>query len=120
MVLVFVLLLLFQIKHFLADYPLQTNYMLGKANKSKWALPLAAHSSVHGGFTLLILLAFAPSLWWLSIVDMVAHFAMDRVKASPYILNRFKPDNKYFWWCLGFDQLIHHCTHYLIIALIVL
>ena len=92
--------------------------MLGKAKKRGWLLPLLAHAAVHGYGSLLILLLVKRDLAWLAIFDFAIHFLMDRVKASPNILNRFKPDNKYFWWCLGFDQMIHHLTHYLIILLI--
>jgi len=88
---VFSLLVLFQIKHFVADYPLQNKYMLGKF-KPGWgfALPLLAHAGVHALFTLAICLWMAPNLWWLSIVDLITHFIMDRIKASPRYLGRFK------------------------------
>ena len=61
---------------------------------------------------------------------MVVHFTMDRIKASPNMLGRFKPltketyptaneaaikSNTYFWWSLGLDQGVHHLTHYVII-----
>ena len=61
---------------------------------------------------------------------------MDRVKASPKMLGKFKAltanefisatdeqklNNKYFWWSLGLglDQAVHHLTHYFIIYLLV-
>lgn len=44
---IFILLIAFQIKHFLCDYPLQGKYMLGKFNKEDWKLPLAAHAGTH-------------------------------------------------------------------------
>jgi uncharacterized membrane protein len=113
---VFALLLVFQAKHFLADFPLQGRYMLGKF-KPGWDFlsPLLAHVSVHGLMTLAICLYVRPALWWLALVDMVAHFAMDRIKAGPKYLGRWKPDNKLFWWALGIDQAWHHLTHYAII-----
>ena len=116
----FGLLVIFQIKHFLADYPLQTPYMLGKFKGGlEWISPLALHSLVHALFTLAILLAFAPSLWALAFLDFTVHFIQDRIKASPNLLGRFKPDNKFFWWALGQDQMVHHLTHYIIIWLII-
>lgn len=125
---VFVLLIVFQLKHFLADFPLQGPYMLQKF-RPDWGffLPLLAHAAVHGTFTLLITLAVTPDLWWLAIVDMAIHFTMDRIKASPRYLGRYKAltakdymaateaekqGNTYFWWALGFDQAVHHLTHY--------
>ena len=88
---IFFLLILFQIKHLVADYFLQGKYMLQKF-RSDWGffLPLVAHSGVHALITLGVCLWFAPNLWWLSLVDFVAHFAMDRIKAGPKYLGRFK------------------------------
>ena len=114
----FILLVIFQIKHFLADYPFQNQYMLGKSKKNGWFFPLLAHALVHGTGTLLIMLFFSPSMWFIFAVDVIIHFFVDRVKSSPNILNRFKPDNKLFWWFLGADQLIHHSTNYLMIIMI--
>lgn len=117
---IFPLLFLFQLKHFLCDYPLQGKYMLGKFKSGwGWVLPLTAHVCVTSLGSLLVVSLFRPDLWWLCLVDFVCHFTMDRVKASPNMLGRFKDMMKpYFWWCLGFDQGFHHCTHYCLIYLI--
>lgn len=122
--LVFVLLFLFQLKHFLADYPLQMNsYMMGKFNREGWVLPLLSHVAVHGFFTLLICSVFVPA--WLALTlaltDMVIHFIMDRIKASPNMLGRYKDKNTPAYWnTLGLDQAVHHLTHYGIILAIIL
>ena len=92
MKIVFLLLVIYQIKHFLADYPLQGKYMLGKfKGGTDWVAPLLAHACVHGAFTLLIASAFhcgyAP---YLAVLDATLHFIMDRIKASPNMLGRFK------------------------------
>lgn len=118
---VFGLLILFQIKHFVADYPLQTRYMLGKFKEHGWIKPLAAHCGVHAGFTFAIAFAFVDfglSLF-VALLDFVIHFTMDRIKASPKLLGRFTAIDPKFWWALGFDQMIHHLTHYLIILVII-
>jgi len=113
------LLLIFQVKHFICDFPLQGKYMLGKFKEgTEWILPLIAHCLVHTIFTLIIVLVYNPKVWWVCLVDFTLHFTMDRVKASPKLLGRFKPDQPYFWWSLGFDQMFHHLTHYLIIIII--
>jgi hypothetical protein len=41
------------------------------------------------------------------------------LKELVWIENQFK-GNKYFWFALGLDQMIHHLTHYLIIYLLVM
>ena len=141
---IFLLLVVFQIKHYLADYPFQTSYMMGKFKRDfSHVLPLACHAGVHASITLVIVcFGFHPSLAWLAIVDFCSHYAMDRVKASPDLLGRYKAlsakeymevvnspnslipgtdeykaikGNRYFWLSLGFDQLWHHMTHYYII-----
>lgn len=119
----FTLLVLFQLKHFIADYPLQGQYMLGKFKSgTDWILPLAAHSSVQATGTFMISILFVDFNIALSlaVLDFVLHSTMDRIKASPNMLGKFTPDNKYFWWALGFDQMFHHLTHYIIIFIIIL
>lgn len=144
-------LLLVQVKHFIADYPLQGKYMLGKFKEKGWVLPLAVHAGVHALFTLGIALAINPTRWWVCLLDFVAHFIMDRVKASPNYMGRWKAlsanemksiikeevelvvirtdfdreaarsravtikHNTWFWWALGFDQLVHHVCDILIL-----
>ena len=118
---IFILLIAFQVKHFLCDYPLQTEFMLGKSKLDGWVLPLQQHCIVHATGTLLIL-GFLTDISYIvayAFLDFTLHFIMDRVKASPNILGRFKSDNKYFWWALGGDQAWHHLTHYLIIYLVI-
>jgi hypothetical protein len=141
----FFLLVLFQVKHFMADYPLQTQYMLGKFKKgSEFILPLTFHCGVHAFFTFMIVMVLDREQRDVltvaiacAIFDFTIHFIMDRIKASPNYLGRFKAlsasemskslqldpkdvantrfDNKIFWWCLGLDQMVHHITDYVII-----
>lgn len=133
--LIFVLLVLFQLKHFLADYPFQNKYMLGKFKDRDWELPLLAHVAVHAVFTFAIASAFGiAQACCLAVLDATIHFIMDRIKASKKMLGRFKSltaetaptatptqwkQNDYFWWSLGFDQMVHHLTHYAIISWLV-
>lgn len=89
---IFLLLVIYQIKHFVCDYPLQTRYMLGKFKPyPDYVLPLLAHSAVHGAATFLIALCFKSYIVsvLLGILDMAIHFAVDRVKASPELGGRF-------------------------------
>ena len=126
---IFTLLVLFQLKHFICDYPLQTQYMLGKMQATGWIQPLAAHAGVHAIATFLIAYVVLDLVYWLdnlffatlfAILDFVIHFTVDRIKASPNLGGRFNPTQPYFWWALGADQMAHHLTHYLFIAIIVL
>lgn len=131
---IFGLLIAYQLKHFLADYPLQGRYMLGKF-RSDWSFvpPLLAHVAVHAVGTLAIALVAGTTVRLaigLALFDAGVHFVMDRAKASRRWLGRWKPltadtyptadraawrSNTLFWWALGFDQMVHHLTHYVCI-----
>ncbi|CAN5636829.1 hypothetical protein BH10BDE1_BH10BDE1_10980 [soil metagenome] len=118
---VFVLFVVFQLKHFVADFPLQNQYMLQK-QRSDWSFipPLALHCAIHAALTLAIVLLIQPRLWWLSIFDFIVHFTMDRIKAGPRYLGRFSDVSRTsFWAALGFDQMVHHLTHLWIIWMLV-
>ena len=115
---IFFLLILFQLKHFIADFPLQNSYMLGKFNHSGWILPLFSHASTHAGLTFTICIAISQDLTLsllLALLDLVSHFWIDRLKASPNFGGQFKPSEPIFWHLLGLDQLAHHLVHYAII-----
>jgi hypothetical protein len=118
---VFVLFVVFQLKHFVADFPLQNRYMLQK-QRSDWSFlgPLALHCAIHAVLTLAIVLVVQPRLWWLSICDFIIHFMMDRIKAGPRYLGRYSDITKTsFWAALGLDQMVHHLTHLWIIWMLV-
>lgn len=131
---IFLLWLAFDLKHFIADFVLQNDYMQGKFRENGWAAPLALHCSMHAFCTLAIVCFIAPSMWWLSLVDFVIHFVMDRIKASPRMLGRYKnlcqhelpaataeqkKHMKLYWLSMGFDQYIHHLTNLLIAWILV-
>lgn len=118
---IFALLVIFQVKQFAADFPLQNRYMLQKT-RSDWSFipPLALHCAIHAAITLFIVALILPKLWWLAIVDFFLHFAMDRIKAGPRYLGRFRDTNSVgFWMSFGFDQMVHHMTHYWIIWMLI-
>ena len=114
---VFKLLILFQIKHYVCDFLLQREYILKKSVEGmKFLLPLSLHCFIHSTLTLFILLSVNASLWHLALFDFFAHFVMDRIKSGPLYLGRFHDmTKKSYWNCLGFDQMVHHLTHYFII-----
>lgn len=118
---IFTLLVLFQLKHFICDYPLQTQYMLGKMQATGWVQPLAAHAAVHSLATYIITMYFVGPFTAVlfALADFITHFTVDRIKASPKLGGRWNPTQPYFWWALGADQMSHHLTHYLFIYLII-
>ena len=117
---IFLLLVLFQIKHFICDYPLQTPYMLQKVNKDNWIKPLFAHAGIHSIGTFIVVSFFNIKLAFvLAFLDLILHFIVDRIKASPNIGNKWGIDKPYFWWVLGLDQMSHHLINYVFIYIIV-
>ena len=127
------LVVIYQVKHLIADYFLQGRYMLRKFLPGRaFILPLLAHVGVHAVGTLLITLFFvAPHIAiGLAFCDATAHFIIDRIKASPKLLGRFKSlnattigtataadwrSNNWYWWSIGLYQCAHHICHYAII-----
>jgi len=125
---IFALLLAFQAKHFVVDFIIQLNRKDGmsKFNENGWVWPLAKHAFDHAACTFLIstifLFIFNQSLivilvaaTLLMLADFCIHFTVDRIKASPHLLGRYKVTDKPFWVALGADQTMHHLTHYAII-----
>ena len=122
---VLILLVLFQLKHFLADYPLQFQWMLKKGSnlRSEWIPALLAHSYFHGAGTYSIFfiayLLHLPGMEKITalmamgaaLFDFCVHFIVDRIKASKQLGGRWSPDKPYFWWALGADQMAHHLTY---------
>lgn len=146
---IWLLLVIYQLKHFVCDYPLQGKFMLGKFKPfPDCLLPLVAHAGVHGVATFLIASAFSSkSAFWLALLDFTVHGVVDYLKANPGLGGRWSAlskdefkkilsyqapgadmisedkqriqGNTYFWWALGADQAAHHLTHYALIALMV-
>jgi len=103
----------FIIKHYLADFLLQTKWMAEqKERASGWVVPLAAHSAWHAALTGAIVLVVAPGLWWLALIDFIVHASIDRGKGllnerlhvAPFTDGRW-------WWIFGADQALHQLTH---------
>ena len=112
------IMFLFLLKHFLADFVLQPGWMAkGKAAKRNWQVPLVVHSAIHGLLTYALALFLAPSFWWLGILDFSVHFAIDRGKAIASLRWNANPAQSIYWWLFGADQMLHQLTH-LILALV--
>lgn len=111
MILIVMTLLL--IKHFIADFPLQTQEQIN--NKGKYGnLTGFSHSLQHGMLTAAALWYFTPWALLLAAIDTFTHYHIDWVKM------RFgcqDISNKKFWIHLGFDQLMHGLNYIGLIAL---
>ena len=110
------LFLLF-VKHFICDFPLQANPWMYR-NKGTYMHPGGiAHAGIHGLGTLLVLAPFIGSLSMLfAAIDMLVHYHIDWAKMNISKRYDLQPNNsERFWILLGFDQLLHHITYFVII-----
>lgn len=67
--------------HFLADYPLQGDFLAKAKNRTipipgvPWQHALGAHSFIHGAFVALI-----TGIWWLCFLEATIHWITDDAK----------------------------------------
>jgi len=118
-----ILVLLLSVKHFLADFPLQTKKMIQE--KGQYLKPAGVvHSSIHGAGTAIALLAAKvvlvpislPLVVFLAFLDAVIHYHIDWTKKQ--FTDNLNTDNPEFWWAIGFDQLLHSITYLAIVWMI--
>lgn len=116
-----ILYTIFRIKHYTCDFLLQTDWMaLNKGLPGKDGYrALFSHTGIHAVGTFLIVLVFAPSLWWLGPLDFVIHSIIDRTKGVYTLKANLKHTDTLFWWTFGLDQEAHNFTHMAYIVLIV-
>jgi hypothetical protein len=108
---VFILLALFGIKHFIADFLMQYDYML-REKGIYGAEGGLHHAAVHAALTLFILVFFAHSanaIILLALADGVIHYHIDWAKQQ---LNRgLTSADRMFWVWMGADQGLHYLTY---------
>lgn len=114
------------IKHWLADFPWQSQWMV--ANKARGGAAMLAHGAVHAGLSAVVLATWAACtsaserLWLLALLCVVmefyAHCIIDVFKAHPRWGGRWTPAQPRFWTMLGLDQLAHHLTYVLMVWLL--
>ena len=94
------------------DFPLQSEYMLGKLSRNDWRMPLTWHSGYHafGTFLVIFPLYGVGIAFKLSVIDFVLHFIIDRIKAMYNIIVSPGINDPRFWNALGADQMAHQLT----------
>jgi hypothetical protein len=108
------LLLLLQIKHWYADFKIQTYMQTVK--KGIWLNPVGvSHSLDHTAASLTVLLVSSLFLslnpWtiiWVCLLEGTLHYIIDFVKVKYGCKDNTKPQ---FWNQFGLDQLAHQVTY---------
>lgn len=115
-------LLLFMIKHFVCDFPLQAFPWMYRNKGTYGHIGGITHALIHGAATLLLINYVVPSSGislCIGALDFVAHYHIDYAKMKTGVRFNLKPDNsEWFWILLGFDQLLHFLTYYWFITLL--
>lgn len=114
-----VLLCAFQIKHMLADFYWQTQWMVG--GKGRYGHPGGlAHAGLHVALSAVILaLAGVPAggLAALLAGELAVHYHTDWAKEQALRRRGLGPTDKAYWGLTGLDQFIHQMTYLAMIAL---
>jgi hypothetical protein len=104
---IFLLLFLLAVKHWIADFVLQFDHMVQQ--KGTYGLRGGIeHALIHGTFTGIILMAFSNNMLvaaMFGVLDSVVHYHIDYVKAR---WGTTDASTQKFWIQLGADQLAHY------------
>ena len=113
------LMSLFVLKHFIVDFPLQTQWMVDEKG-TYGRLGGILHSWLHGVATALVLIPFVPGNEYgmmlaviLGLLDGVIHYHVDWAKMN--LWRNFTINDRMYWTLLGIDQMLHYLTYLLII-----
>lgn len=120
---ILILYLAFRAKQVICDFFLQTSWMAsvkGGPFNMGGAKALGMHAGIHASFTFLLMLVFAPALWWLAAVDFLVHAGIDKLKGHITNTQGWTYKDNPYWWAFGIDQEAHNLTHLGYIVLIVL
>jgi len=109
---------LFQVKHFFADYLLQSGYMV--RNKGRYGHPGGlAHAGMHALCSLPVLALIGlslPAILLTALVEGVAHYHIDWGKEQAQALLGVEETQLRYWHIFGTDQLLHQLTYVAMLA----
>ena len=111
---------LFQLKHFVCDFVLQTKYQVEK--KRIYGHPGGIlHAGLHALFSIpaLLFLALAPMMVAAFVVaEFLVHYHVDWAKAQIDERAGWTSDKQAYWIIFGLDQFIHQVTYVVMIAIV--
>jgi hypothetical protein len=115
---ILVSMLIFQIKHFLCDFALQSSNQI--RNKGVYLHPAGlTHAGLHalGSVPAILVLTHAPlPVIVLPLLEFAFHYHTDWGKVRLHSHLRLNDQNTLYWIIFGGDQLIHQLTYIAMIA----
>lgn len=105
-------------KHFVCDFPLQTDYQMRM--KRIYLHPGGlSHASVHALATVPVFLLLRPSIGLalgIVAVEFLLHYHIDWAKEKILASWNLDPSDRNYWRTIGIDQMLHNFTYVGIIA----
>ncbi len=106
-------LVLFQLKHYLADFQWQTIWMV--AGKGAYTgMGGVAHAGLHAALSIPVLMVTGctpMTILALAVAEFVVHLNIDWAKARLELRWNLTPDKRGYWQLFGLDQLAHQLTY---------
>ena len=105
------------VKHFICDFPLQVWPWIYR-NKGTYMHPGGiTHAAIHGVGTFVVMAFYDVKIALIAaLFDCLVHYHIDWAKMNLNARFDLKSDNsEWFWIALGFDQLLHHATYFIIV-----
>ncbi|WP_163846123.1 DUF3307 domain-containing protein [Pseudooceanicola aestuarii] len=104
---------LFQVKHLLADYILQTGDMVAKKGIYGNLVGIS-HSVIHAVLTIPVLLLVGQPVLVVAVVvlvEFVVHYHIDWAKNQLSGRLRLGTTDREYWFLTGIDQALHQMTY---------
>ena len=113
-------LVLFQVKHFVCDFCLQTPYQY--RNKGVYGHPGGfIHAGFHGTASIPAILVMTNSAWLVVILaacEFLLHYHVDWLKEQINRRRELTTGTTLYWVVFGADQLLHQMTYVVILAVL--
>ncbi len=110
---VFILLVLLQIKHLFADFVLQTKRMMTDRG-AYLHFGRLHHSALHAVFSAVCFFAVGADAGFVLLIcalEAVVHFHIDWVKGWHSDWTGYSTEDAGYWRAFGMDQLLHQMTY---------
>ena len=113
-------LVLFETKHFICDFVLQTRYQY--SNKGTYGHPGGfIHAGFHGIGSIPAMLVLTDTYWLVTVIaiaEYVFHYHVDWTKEQINKRRGLSYDDALFWAVFGADQLLHQMSYAVILAVL--